>query len=254
MGLPVVCSDAGGLPENVEHEVTGFVVRRRDAAGIAERLAQLVADPALRRRMGRAARVRAESVLGEDHQLDGFEALYQELLAEPRQDVVPDAPVQGGRVAALREELAALESRSQALRLQLWRGQVVEEVRRAFTRQLPAGRDVLVVSRGDEEIVALGANRGGHFPQSADGAYAGHHPADSGEAIAHLEALCRAGARYLVIPATAAWWLEHYAGFAEHLDARHERLPGSEEHFVAYALRDGSAADGARTAPREALV
>jgi hypothetical protein len=26
-----------------------------------------------------------------------------------------------------------------------------------------------------------------------------------------------AGAGYLVIPSTAYWWLDHYAGFAEHL-------------------------------------
>jgi colanic acid/amylovoran biosynthesis glycosyltransferase len=54
MGLPVVCSDAGGLPENVEHEVTGFVVGRRDPEGIADRLAELARDASLRRRMGRA--------------------------------------------------------------------------------------------------------------------------------------------------------------------------------------------------------
>ena len=36
MGLPVVCSDAGGLPENIAHGVTGFAVPRRDVAAMAD--------------------------------------------------------------------------------------------------------------------------------------------------------------------------------------------------------------------------
>ena len=69
------------------------------------------------------------------------------------------------------------------------------------SRELPAGARVLVVSRGDEDIVDFARHRGEHFPQAEDGRYAGHHPADSAEAIAHLEALREAGAEYLVIPA-----------------------------------------------------
>lgn len=32
-GVPVVCTDAGGLPDNVEREITGVVVPRRDVYG-----------------------------------------------------------------------------------------------------------------------------------------------------------------------------------------------------------------------------
>ena len=53
---------------------------------------------------------------------------------------------------------------------------------------------MLVVSNGDDELLELGAERRGwHFPQMEDGTYAGYHPADSAEAIAHCEALRGAG-------------------------------------------------------------
>ena len=52
MGLPVVCSDADGLRENVAHGVTGFAVPRRDVAAMADALHRLAADPGLRTKMG----------------------------------------------------------------------------------------------------------------------------------------------------------------------------------------------------------
>ncbi len=52
----------------------------------------------------------------------------------------------------------------------------------------------------------------GHFPQDADGRYLGHHPSDSDDALARLEALRERGAEYLVLPATSYWWLDHYDG------------------------------------------
>lgn len=94
-------------------------------------------------------------------------------------------------------------------------------------RHVPAGATILVVSKGDEELVAMEANEAWHFPQHDDGSYTGYHPADDDEAIARLEALRDRGARYLVVPATSGWWLEHYAGFHEHL-SRHYRCAAAE--------------------------
>jgi hypothetical protein len=257
MGLPVVCSDAGGLPENVLDGVTGFVVGRRDPLAIADRLAELAADPALRRRMGRAARRRAEDELSAERQLDGFEDLYRHLLALPVAE--PAGPVEGVRGAARRErvdqlrtELDALNARTEALRLQLWRREVIEHVRRFVADTLPAGARVLVVSRGDEEIVDLAGHRGAHFPQGAEGEYAGHHPADSTDAIAQLEAQRRKGAQFLVVPATAAWWLDHYEGFARHLDQEHARIAEAPGHYVAFALQPPVVASPAPAADGDA--
>lgn len=55
-GTPVVCSRLGGLPEIVQHGVTGFLVEPGDVAELRERLAELLGDPARAARLGRNAR------------------------------------------------------------------------------------------------------------------------------------------------------------------------------------------------------
>ena len=57
-GLPVVATRVGGVPELVEHGQTGWLVAPGDFSDIAGRCATLVADPALRRRMGERGRQR----------------------------------------------------------------------------------------------------------------------------------------------------------------------------------------------------
>jgi GT2 family glycosyltransferase len=101
---------------------------------------------------------------------------------------------------------------------------VVEDVRAAIEERVPEGATVLVISRGDRELVRLAERKGEHFPQDGDGGYAGHHPADAGEAIAQLERLREQGAGFLAIPPTARWWLDHYGDFARHLEDRYRRL------------------------------
>lgn len=80
MGLPVVCSDAGGLPENVLNGVTGMVVPRRDPQAFAEALGRLAADGALRRRMSQAGRVRVLTEFRLEDQISAFEQIYRQLL------------------------------------------------------------------------------------------------------------------------------------------------------------------------------
>ena len=84
MMLPVVCSDAGGLPENVSDAVTGFVVPRRQPEALAEKMAMLAKDPELRQRMGLAGRQRVQRDFSLPDQLDSFESLYLALLAADR--------------------------------------------------------------------------------------------------------------------------------------------------------------------------
>jgi colanic acid/amylovoran biosynthesis glycosyltransferase len=78
--LPVVCTDAGGLPENVQNGVTGYLVPRRDAGALAEKLMLLASDPDLRQRIGEAGRKRAlQSFILKD-QISAFISLYGEVL------------------------------------------------------------------------------------------------------------------------------------------------------------------------------
>ena len=58
MGVPVVGLRLHALPELVEDGVTGLLVAADDDAGFALALERLVSDPALRVRMGQAARAR----------------------------------------------------------------------------------------------------------------------------------------------------------------------------------------------------
>ena len=96
--------------------------------------------------------------------------------------------------------------------------QMVQRIRTAVDQTLPADAEVLVISKGDELLLSLGATRRGrHFPQNSDGIYAGYAPPDSGSAVAHLEQLQATGATHLMLPGTSAWWLDHYAVFADHL-------------------------------------
>ncbi len=55
-GTPVVCSRLGGLPEIVQHGVTGFLVDPGNVEELRERLSEVLGDTGLARRMGRNAR------------------------------------------------------------------------------------------------------------------------------------------------------------------------------------------------------
>ena len=56
VGLPVVASAVGGVPEMVDDERTGLLVAPGAAAALADALARLIGDRTLREQMGRAGR------------------------------------------------------------------------------------------------------------------------------------------------------------------------------------------------------
>jgi glycosyltransferase involved in cell wall biosynthesis len=60
MGLPVVSTRMSGIPEIVEHGVSGLLVPPRNDRALAHALEGLIADPCLRRRLGQNARRRVE--------------------------------------------------------------------------------------------------------------------------------------------------------------------------------------------------
>jgi colanic acid/amylovoran biosynthesis glycosyltransferase len=237
MGLPVVCTDADGLAENVANGQTGYVVPRRDPAALAEAMRRLARAFAVRRRIGAAGRSRAETQFRSDAQMDRFEQLYHGVLAAPPSD-------RAAAVGRLHRELELTEREQDAVEAEMRRVKRelirLEEMRRLgdlVESAVPGTASLAVVSRGDSELLELGERRGCHFPQTASGAYAGHHPADSEEAVRHLEALRRRGVDFLVFPATALWWLDHYDGFRQHLDRRYGRVADEDGAGTIYALR-----------------
>jgi glycosyltransferase involved in cell wall biosynthesis len=76
-GLPVVVSNVGGAPEAVLDRETGFVVADNSVAGWADRLSRLARDPALRGRMGTAARAHYEARFTFDQMYARTEAVYR---------------------------------------------------------------------------------------------------------------------------------------------------------------------------------
>ncbi len=103
---------------------------------------------------------------------------------------------------------------------------------------------MVVVSKGDQELVEFESNQGWHFPRTADGKYAGHHPSDAAEAIAHLEVLRGEGATYFLLPSTYFWWLDHYDALAQHLGSRYRLVANCPDTCLIYDLRAGPVVRG----------
>jgi GT2 family glycosyltransferase len=173
--------------------------------------------------------------------------------AEPGHDVhrelLHDAQEVERQVGDLQRRLAAAfpDAPLAAAGASPWLGyrQLVGRLRSVVGEHVPPGATVMVVSRGDDELVDLGDRAAWHFPQSEQGEYRGHHPLDAAEAIAHLETLRARGGEYLVVPRTAFWWLEHYGDFARHLEQRYRPVAHDADTCVVYALAHGGEGDGA---------
>ena len=84
-GVPVVASRVGGLPEVVRDGEDGFLHAVGDCDAMAASVARLVTEPALRARLGAAARARALSDFRTEPAVDRYEAIYRRVLsAAPR--------------------------------------------------------------------------------------------------------------------------------------------------------------------------
>ena len=111
-----------------------------------------------------------------------------------------------------------------------------KSIRQVVAEQLPGGATILVISKGDEELLKLTGQQGWHFPRDDDGRYPHIYPADSTEAITQLELARAKGAGFLVIPKPAFWWLEYYSGFKEHLEGEYALSVHDEERCLIFDL------------------
>jgi glycosyltransferase involved in cell wall biosynthesis len=82
-GVPVIGTDAGGLPEVVRHAETGYLLPVGDVDGMAARTLEVLKDAERAREMGRAGRRRAEALFGAERVVARYERLYEAALASP---------------------------------------------------------------------------------------------------------------------------------------------------------------------------
>lgn len=90
MGLPVISTLHGGIPELVEEGVSGYLVPERDASAIAARLLDLIEHPESWPAMGQAGRTFVEQNYDLNRLNDALVSLYQSLLPSdptPRSEV-----------------------------------------------------------------------------------------------------------------------------------------------------------------------
>ncbi|MCF2971281.1 glycosyltransferase [Synechococcus sp. Nb3U1] len=90
MGLPVISTWHGGIPELVQEGISGFLVPERDLGALAERLHDLIQHPQRWPEMGRAGRSFVEQVFDLETLNDELVRHYQKLLWEDALDVLTD--------------------------------------------------------------------------------------------------------------------------------------------------------------------
>jgi SAM-dependent methyltransferase len=219
------------------------------------------------RERGVVIRLRAELENARDER-----AKAQAAVADRERDLrraTAEAALNDQKVAAVEHEALLLRETVEALREEAgWLrdsvAQVIDaahaaahermtlvRVRELIRDTVPLGASVLVVSKGDDNLLRIGGRRAAHFPQGRDGAYAGYHPEGSAEAIAHLEALRSAGAEYLVLPSTSLWWMEHYKEFRDHLLDRYVQVAYEEGAGAIFALGERRVEKTVRRSPSE---
>jgi glycosyltransferase involved in cell wall biosynthesis len=83
IGLPVLATRVGGVPELVDDGVTGYLVEPGDVAAMSQRMRQLASDAGMRSAMGRRAREKADESFTLEETLRSYERAYSVCLGEP---------------------------------------------------------------------------------------------------------------------------------------------------------------------------
>jgi glycosyltransferase involved in cell wall biosynthesis len=94
VGVPVICTDMGGLPEMVEHGVDGIVVPSAQPCALSDAIRQLSKDRRLAQEMGLRGHERLLRDNAPDVHYDGLMAVYESARARRVATVAPLEPVQ----------------------------------------------------------------------------------------------------------------------------------------------------------------
>jgi glycosyltransferase involved in cell wall biosynthesis len=80
IGRPMIASNVSGCREVVRDGITGLLVEPRDSGALAHAMLRLGGDRALRAKLGRAARERAEALYSIDDVVRDTFLIYDELM------------------------------------------------------------------------------------------------------------------------------------------------------------------------------
>ena len=218
IGTPTVSTAIG--VEGLDLTAGKHVLVADDPHAFANAIERLIDEPRLWQRIAAQGRARITDFHGADRVRGRFGEVLSEVLRRESRTRLDDSRPRQAPGSSARQQYH----------------RVVADIREVVERTVPSDSTVLVVSKGDEELLKLGARRAWHFPRNAHGVYAGHYPAGTDAAITHLEDLIRNGAGYLVFPKPALWWLEKYPGFEDYLERHHRIVIRDEETCVIFAL------------------
>ena len=102
-GLPVVASHVGGLPEVIQHEISGILFEPGNVPSLAAILCGLIADPQRRQQLGAAARARVSSRFSVARMAREYHRDTLEMLRARRSDWRSAAKIDGVGAATMME-------------------------------------------------------------------------------------------------------------------------------------------------------
>jgi len=80
VGLPVIATEVGSIPEAIDHGVSGFLVKPHDVRGLADAIRLLAENRQLRVNMGAAGSRKAKELFSFERYVDRLEQLYVAVL------------------------------------------------------------------------------------------------------------------------------------------------------------------------------
>ena len=80
MGIPLIGTHHGGIPEVIEDGNTGYLVPERDTEILADRIFKLMSNPSQRKHMGLNARKLVETKFNIHTQSEKLQSFYDGLL------------------------------------------------------------------------------------------------------------------------------------------------------------------------------
>jgi GT2 family glycosyltransferase len=113
----------------------------------------------------------------------------------------------------------------------------VRRIREVVRTTVPEDGIVIVVSKGDEDLLDLYGREAWHFPPDPNGDYAPQYPTGATATIAHLETLRAEGADYFLVPKPIHGWLQGHPKFSQHLSHHYPVAVQEDETCTIFELK-----------------